>query len=270
MRTISIEEEFQLAFLSSISDQATIYRINQWVSDHTRGKITNLLRNFSGKESEMVCQICVNALYANGKWDRQFSKKETEKKEFRGTEGSRQVDMMHADLTPRDAGYLRGDNFEAVSLVLGGTSTVTFVLPSADLDVIELAGSLTYDKLKNKNWVAANVDLSLPRFKVEASANLNYAMKELGLDFAVPSENALFDLGGKEEIRATEMIQKTSLTINEEGAEMAASTTLTIFTDNGVSPEMNVKVEFNRPFLFFVTEEYSGAMLLAGCVSNIL
>ena len=67
-------------------------------------------------------------------------------------------------------------------------------------------------------------------------------------------------------------IQKTTIKVDEKGTEMAAATDVEInLTSPGAGMERPKDVRFvlDRPFLFFVTDSPTGAVLMAGRICNL-
>ena len=118
------------------------------------------------------------------------------------------------------------------------------------------------------------MDLSLPKFKVESSADISNILHELGL----PVTFNLDKMGVKDQsgriVNGTAIVrQKTSAGIDEKGAEAAAITDAEIIvTSSGNSNQEEMKevaLAFDRPFLYFIENTKTGTILLAGVVNNL-
>ena len=113
----------------------------------------------------------------------------------------------------------------------------------------------------------------MPRFKTECEFGLIPPLKELGMNMAFDSEYGngfqnISDLG----IFISEVKHKTFIEVDEKGTEAAAVTGIEFPTSTNVYPEPNDKILFqvNEPFLFFISEKQSGAVLFAGKIENPL
>jgi serpin B len=76
------------------------------------------------------------------------------------------------------------------------------------------------------------------------------------------------DFRGIEEngaLAISEVKHKTFIEVNEEGTEAAAVTSVGIFT---TSMPQYYRLNFDRPFLFFIRENSSGLIMFAGQVNN--
>ena len=64
-------------------------------------------------------------------------------------------------------------------------------------------------------------------------------------------------------------MHKTFLEVNEEGAEAAAATGVTMVYATALPPQEPPRAEFHadRPFLFFILDDATGAILFMGTQS---
>ena len=120
------------------------------------------------------------------------------------------------------------------------------------------------DELR-KSYECCDVTLSLPTFK----SNQNTDLKDILADIGVSSlENADFSPMGLG-IFPVATIHKTSVKIDEEGAEMAAVTGGWLGTAGPDDTDLrHVAIDFNRPFLYIVKNYHTGAILMAGVVTH--
>lgn len=231
--------------------------INRWCSDHTNGLIKEVL-SYLPKET---LGVWANALYFLGKWAAEFDEADTDKAVFTGRDGSATVDMMHKELTTR---YARTDDGEMVSLAFDGGHFF--------LDLILTNGEpLTHEAYKTLSGKCNDciVDLSLPRFEITCTADLNKVFPAL----AAATYDATMTTMGiplMYSVKDLHTIQKTSMTVNEKGAEAAAVTiTFTVgSTWDETTPE-HVKVVFDRPFSYVLRKSVQNTVLFVGQVNNL-
>ncbi|KAJ8985517.1 hypothetical protein NQ317_015062 [Molorchus minor] len=76
-----------------------------------------------------------------------------------------------------------------------------------------------------ENMYKPEVEVSLPKFKIEQTIDLKQSLTELGLA-DIFSHNANFSkmIGGSEDLYVSKVVQKAFIEVNEEGAEAAAAT----------------------------------------------
>jgi serpin B len=248
--------------------EASRQLINDTVAEQTAGKITGLIP--PGLIDTLTRVVLTNAVYLNALWTQQFPVDETSQKPFHPERtGAAPVDMMH--LAARQA-YHRGDGYQAVLLPYrGGTLAMALVLPDGPLS--EFPGQLgglggvggLLDGLLSSG-ADAQVDLSLPRFRVDASFQLNDTLQRLGVRTAFSPGQADFSgITTDEPLYINAVLHKAFIDVGEMGTEAAAATAVTMRTLALVrKPPPDVRLVFDRPFLFVITDTESGLPLFLG------
>jgi len=248
--------------------EASRQLINDTVAEQTAGKITGLIP--PGLIDTLTRVVLTNAVYLNALWTQQFPVEETSQKPFQPERtGATPVDMMH--LAARQA-YHRGDGYQAVLLPYrGGSLAMALVLPDGPLS--EFPGQLgglggvggLLDGLLSSG-AGAQVDLSLPRFRVDASFQLNDTLQGLGVRTAFSP--GLADFSGittDEPLYISAVLHKAFIDVGEKGTEAAAATAVAMRTLALVrKPQPDVRLVFDRPFLFVITDTESGLPLFLG------
>jgi serpin B len=110
----------------------------------------------------------------------------------------------------------------------------------------------------------ALVDLSLPRFRAEASFQLKDTLQALGVRAAFTSA-ADFSGIADESLHISAVVHKAYVDVAEEGTEAAAATAA-VFAMMAVlrKPQPDVQLVFDRPFLFLIADTASGLPLFLG------
>lgn len=111
-----------------------------------------------------------------------------------------------------------------------------------------------------------NVNLHLPRFKVEESYNLEGVMSALGMVDAFSPLDA--DFSGMTEGRRLVMSKirhKSFVEVTEEGTEAAAASGVVI---KKLSAPLYESFRCDHPFLFFIKHNKSNSILFFGRVSS--
>jgi serpin B len=243
------------------SSPATLGTINGWVDESTNGKIKTILNRIDHD----VVMYLINAVYFKGTWTQQFDTKDTQPAPFRRADGTEQrVQMMRLpeakirSFTDRDV--------QIVDLPYGREAfSMTLVLPREGRDLEEWAGTLT--EAQWQSWMGqlreTELDVYLPRFRLEYEQVLNETLKALGMETAF--DEAAADFGGMsprgEDLYIDEVKQKTFLEVNEKGTEAAAVTSVAI-------KETSLPASFraDRPFLLAIRERLSGTLLFIGLI----
>ncbi|GMT12273.1 hypothetical protein PFISCL1PPCAC_3570, partial [Pristionchus fissidentatus] len=151
--------------------------VNSFVSDSTRGRIPQLV---SADAFADTVAVLINAVYFKGEWATQFNKDSTQTKTFHGVNGDREVEFMCA--SKLDTLYSNGNHLTVVSLPYKDPAySLVVLMPNADFG--EWRASLTGKKLKeameNMRW--GNINLELPKFKIESTIDCKEALKKCGV-----------------------------------------------------------------------------------------
>src|SRR5215218_5491439 len=151
--------------------------INDWVSTSTVGKIPTILDRI---EDDQV-MFLINAIYFKGSWRTRFDPSHTVTAAFHAVGGDQSAKLMRREGTMR---WLQTADFEAVDLPYGnGTYSMTVVLPATGKRLDDVAASLQPPAWKA--WMGqftdAEVELQLPRFKLEWERKLIPDLEALGM-----------------------------------------------------------------------------------------
>ena len=243
------------------SDPASAGVINRWVDRSTDGKIRKVLDQV---DPEMVMYL-INAVYFKGTWTQQFDPRQTREAPFQRADGTQQpVQMMHLE----DAGvrHLLTPEVQIVDLPYGREAfSMTLVLPGGGQPLEEWAA--TVDAQRWDAWMEqlheGELDVYLPRFRLEYQQVLNETLRALGMETAFDDRAA--DFSGMSPLGADlyidEVKQKTFLEVNEKGTEAAAVTSV------GVAPtSLPPSFRADRPFLLVIRERLSGTILFLGTI----
>ena len=246
--------------------EAARQRINDTVAEQTAGKIADLIP--SGVIDTLTRLVLTNAVYMKALWTHQFPASETKQKPFYTERtGAAPADLMH--LRTRLA-YQRGDGYQAVLLPYrGGSLAMAAVLPDGPLTEFTgrlgdlggvgalLAGLLSDD-------AEHDVDLSFPRFRINAGFMLADTLQALGVRTAFTAD-ADFSGISDTRLRISAVVHKAYIDVGEEGTEAAAATAA-VFTAMAVikRPEPDVRLVFDHPFLFVIADTETGLPLFLG------
>ena len=248
----------------SFSDPSTVKAINNWCSEHTNGKITEIIDRLSAND----VMVLVNALYFNAPWLNPFEKSATFNAKFYGSREVSDVKMMSRKAYMNYAEYM---GCQLVELPYeGGRYSMYVLLPPKDLDINELIGYLSEEAYTTalSSLKSVEVMLRMPKVKVETSLLLNASLNELGIktaftpaaDFKGISEMGPLSLGLVK--------QKCYVDISESGTEAAAVTSAQIRM-TALRPTSFIRMTVDRPFLFFITDTQESNILFAGRIMNL-
>ena len=107
----------------------------------------------------------------------------------------------------------------------------------------------------------------MPKFEISGKRYLASPLMGMGLNAAFLPGADLSNMTSIPTTHISNVLQGVVFKVDEMGAEAASATVIT--GDVAAPPPMNVELTVDRPFLFFVQEQSSGAILFAGKVGRI-
>jgi serpin B len=261
--------------------------INNWAKEKTKGKIPSILDSLDDRTP----LVLLNAVYFKGTWVNKFEKRVTQDRPFYSDyQSPTEVPTM---FQTDQFSFLMKDDYKAICLpYVGGNSDVvdrtlrTLVVndvgPSVSMIVIvpetkEAMDDLVENFLERQESIVSElfseelreVDLYLPKFKIESKFELITTFKNLGLEapFSFSNDFAPMGLGGA--FCIGEIVHKAYVDIDEEGTEAAAVTAIAMLA-SGMPEEKPVPPEFkvDRPFIFFIYDQPTKTILFLGKVTN--
>jgi serpin B len=265
----SYTQDLARGYDAEVFQNATLDTVNGWVKQKTEGRIDRILDELSSHSVAVI----VNAVYFKARWAATFSKKATRDEPFQlAPNANVRVPTMHQ--TDRFV-VVAGEGYRAIRLpyTVSGLGMV-IVLPNT-VDGVDAIGAKleapAFSKL-TANLQAAPaklVDLSLPKFKITYATDLIPAFKALGLVQPFRSDAADFSGMADEAIYISQIQHRAVIDVDEDSTEAAAATAAN-FVSRG-APPMPEKPEVfrvDRPFLFYITDDATGAILFQGRISN--
>jgi serpin B len=248
--------------------------INRWVSDRSRGRITDVLA--SGLPEADTHLVLVNAAYFKGKWTRPFDADDTRDEPF-FLEDGRQVEVPLMRQTTQ-VGYHRGRRFQSVTLGYQRTNLALLViLPDRRDGLADLETAFSAAMIKQcLTGGASRVELSLPRFAITwGTFDLHGALAVLGMPLAFTPRADFSGIDGitppnDDSLFLSSVLHKAFVEVNEEGTEAAAAT-LDLSMPTGlfrIKPPPVPVFRADHPFLFAICDRKSGAIIFLGRVMD--
>uniref|UniRef100_A0A8C0F595 Serpin B10 n=1 Tax=Bubo bubo TaxID=30461 RepID=A0A8C0F595_BUBBB len=238
--------------------------INLWVENETERKIQDLLP--AGSLNSRTVLVLVNAIYFKGNWEKKFLEKNTSEMPFRLSKTkTKPVQMMFL----RDAFLIFHETtakFKIIELPYVENELSMFVLLPDDISGnTNGLEQLTYEKLaewtKSANMMKAEVDLYLPKLKLEENYDLKSTLSSMGIRNAFDPVQADFTgMSVKKDLYISKVVHKAFVEVNEEGTEAAAATAVLALRSK--APTMTFKAD--HPFLFFIRHNKSQTILFFG------
>lgn len=244
--------------------------INRWTAERTANKIPELLAE--GVLDPLVRLVLTNAVYFKSAWENPFDPGDTQVGPFR-LAGGRTVQVPFLRQTARVA-YAKGDGLHAVELpYAGGGLAMVIILPDEAGGLPEIEREIErlperLERLDPKRPGAIRpVDLSIPRFRIERELPLKDLLQAMGMKLAFDRVKADFSgVTGARDLYITKAVHKAFVDVDERGTEAAAATAVVMSLRGPAKPETPVAFRADHPFLFFIRERSTGAILFFGRV----
>ncbi|XP_059798621.1 serpin B6-like [Balaenoptera ricei] len=216
----------ELDFISAAEESRK--HTNTWVAQRTEGKITELLSPNS--VDPMTCLVLVNAIYFKGNWENQFNKQHTKERLFKVRKNVEKPVQMMIKKSTFKITYI-GEIFTKILVLpyVGRELNMSITLPHGNTDLKTVEKELAYEKFVE--WTRPDlmeeeeVEVSLPRFKLGESYNMEGVLRTLGVTDAFEDTRADFStMSSRKDLLLSQVAHKTFVEVDEEGTEAAAAT----------------------------------------------
>ncbi len=238
--------------------------INDWVAEQTENRIEDLIPK--NVITEYTRLVLTNAVYFNASWKEPFMEEITRDGEFSTPESTVTVAMMHG---MTDYGYGEGDGYQAVELLYDGDELSMVILLPEEGRMAEIEGALdgAFVKSLTDSLETHNVDLTMPKFSFTQSFGLKDTLKSMGMNIPFIGGEADFTgIADPSELYISDVIHKAFVAVDEKGTEAAAATAVVV-SDTSVPLDPKV-VTLDRPFIFFIRDIQTGAVVFVGRVAD--
>ena len=281
--------------------------INAWVNDQTAGRIPQLLQppNITALTRLVLVNAMYLKAGWESPFEAQLTQPAAFTRPDGSTV---QVPMMHETGGfaggMRPIPYASGNGWQAVELrYRGGPGfngatplAMTLVLPrdlasfeqhltAAQLDRITSAleaQRASYETFVPCPWAREGdfpscypyaLQLYLPRFSIDTRADLKEPLKALGMPRAFDPAAADFTgihapRGDLDRIFVSQVVHQANIDVDERGTEAAAATAVIGGTGGGPGAAREITLRLDHPFLFFVRDLATGAVLFMGQVTD--
>lgn len=241
------------------AEAAAAAAIDAWVSEHTEGLIPQVL----GSVPPSTALALANAMYLKAAWLHPFKASATASSLFHGERQTAAMSFMHQT---EQLPYGAGNGYAAVEMPYeASTLSLLVVLPKSQR-LASLERRLTVTGLAPivRRLAAKPVALSLPRFGLEFHGELNRPLEELGMTDAF-GEGADFSGIAADPLKLGLVEHASDFSLDEQGTLATAATVITVEPASARSFDTpTVQFDANRPFLFFLRDDRTGAVLFSG------
>ncbi len=231
--------------------------INGAVSAETQGLIPTLFP--AGSIDSLTRLVLANAVYFHGDWLTPFDAN-SPTGTFHAAAGDVTVPMMSGS----DNGFVSsGTGWTAAVLPYDGNTTAMFVIVPDAGTFDSFEQGLTADSLAAILGAQQTFGaISMPRFKFSRETALAGALSSLGMSAAFSPAADFSGIDGATDLLVTDVLHQAVIAVDEKGTTAAAATGIVV----GTSVSIQTRLVVDRPFLFFIVHEPTGALLFAGRV----
>ncbi|XP_044033379.1 LOW QUALITY PROTEIN: uncharacterized protein LOC122867077 [Siniperca chuatsi] len=250
--------------------EAARLNINSWVDKQTQGKIKDVVAKYM--VNEMTRLVLVNAIYFKGTWNEPFLGNRTYDDHFRLNKNDTKPVKMMKQTTYFPLVFIPEANCQILEIPYKGKELSMLIFLPEEIEddttgLEKLEKQLTYEKFVE--WTGpgkmskVEVAVSLPRFKMEETYDLNDVLKSMGMVDAFDDKKS--DFSGMSETKGltlSKVAHKAFVEVNEEGTEAAAGTSCYFEL---MCAKLNLAhFKADHPFLFFIRHNTTMSILFAG------
>lgn len=244
-------------------------KVNTWVDNSTNGMIPSLIDESSITKDTSA--ILVNAICFDDKWGSKFDSV-LESDEFSNIDDSvSYVKMMYATY---DGQYYENEDMMAF-IKPYETDRYKFIgiVPKSELSLIDKSVSELgiEDLLVDSNLKSnSSIHIKLPEFDFDYTVNgISETLKSNGVVDAF-SDKANFSKMSDECTYFSDVIQKTKITVDENGTKAAAATGIVMRTTAlAIDPNPPVEIFCDRPFVFVIYDSDTNTVMFMGKVVKL-
>jgi serpin B len=243
---------------------AAVQAINEWVSSHTQGIIPKILSSLDTATRLLLA----NAIYLKAGWLHPFKTSASAPGAFHAEHARVPATFMHQTETLR---YGRGHGYAAVDLPYRSSTLSLLIMLPVGESVAALSQRLGATRLASiaRALSPRPVKLTLPRFHLQTSTMLNGTLVALGMRAAFTAGANFSAITKALPLQIGQVDHAADFMVDEEGTIAAAATVVSVEATAERVPLSNpVPFTANRPFLFFLRDDRTGAVLFAGRLND--
>ncbi|NP_001004539.1 pigment epithelium-derived factor precursor [Danio rerio] len=234
--------------------------VNDWFKQQTGGKVDQVVPSPLPRNTAL---LPVGSAYFKGKWITRFGKPNKMETFRRDGQAPAVIPMMEQENYPVKMGIDSDLGCTIAQVPMEDGVSMYFFLPdevTQNLTLIEEALTAEFVQDLSNSLHTVKVLLTLPVIKLSYKTNLLPSLSDLGLSEWL-AETDLTKITSQP-VKLNAVHHKVVLETAPEGAEYAST------TPSATGQSLGLSYRVDRPFLFLVRDEPSGALLFIGKVLN--
>ncbi|XP_037304839.1 serpin peptidase inhibitor, clade A (alpha-1 antiproteinase, antitrypsin), member 10a [Pungitius pungitius] len=235
--------------------------INRWAQEQTGDQVQDLVTNLDPNTQLLLATTA----FFKAQFTQSFNASLTQDERF-------YVDNYHVVMVPM---MLRADKFflaydpsvkvGVLKLPMAGEGAMLVLLPDEGVDISKVEEDMTGNKIQS--WIRklkkTKLEVQLPRFLLERSYSLRDVLQTLNITQVFQDDADISTIGGGAGLKLTQVYHKSLLSVDESSDDITAGGGASS-SSSSLPPRLTV----NRPFVFVIYHETSGAVLSMGRVVN--
>lgn len=246
--------------------------INNWANKATSGIIPEVYdtqyKNYSKVTPDF---ISFSLMCFDGRWSIPFDKSKTRPAKFYNADGTvAEVEMM--DDSECHYKLVATEDYYSVTRPYGNHAfAIDLILPAEGKTIADVRARFADDGWQSNMQILSRSDsqrsagIKIPKFDTSSSWNVSEVLtKDFGVDKLFELSEDFYPIASTSS-RVMQIGQKVNLSFDEEGTKATAITQTGL--DTASSP--STVLVFNRPFMYVIYEQSTGAVLLVGTIDNL-
>lgn len=251
-----------LDFIDPTNREQTRERINKWVEKETNNKIKNIIPK--GTLTPQTRSVLVNAVYFLSEWNKPFEEKRNTQKDF-FVRSNKSVETTFMN-NSQSISYYEDEKMQCVDIPYKGGKFSLFIALSKNEDTdnwYDENFSFEYFQEIQNSFQNHEVDVSIPKFKMETSYKLIPYLQEMGIKEAFTDKANFSKMSSKNDLKITDILHKAFVEVNERGTKAAASTAVVMSLKSAYISEKKIFVA-DHPFMFMILEKETNTIIFMG------
>ncbi len=239
--------------------------INQWIMQQTNNKIKDLIQ--STDINPLTALILTNAIYFKGNWKYAFDSDLTTNRSFWiSSNKSIQVPMMNQGDTDLTFNYTETEDMQIIKMPYKGDELSMIVYLPKDHNVSNVEDNLTSSHFKTWNALLSpqTVNIVFPKFTLNPEYSLKEPLMNLGMVNPFTNDADFSGMTGKHDLFIEKVKHKAFISIDEQGTEAAAATSVHMT----LKAVQSTLFKADHPFVYCIVHEETNTILFMGRVSN--
>ena len=246
----------------------SVNRLNEWISDKTKGRINKMIDPSDINENTL--EVLINAITFDGVWATEISEDDVYDQTFNNSDGSTtETSFLHGEAD----GYIFSSDAQGFIKYYDGDkyAFMAFIPNDDSITANEYLAGMTGEDFAALYNTRSNITtyFSMPEFESNYRTTLNENLKAIGINKVFGGEADFSATGPFEEgdLYVSKVIHQTMIKVNREGTQAAAATAVVCETFGLTDAMSNTTVNLDRPFVYAIVDIETGTPVFTGTIN---